>query len=227
LTASFRLSDRIVHVATAFQDHFLKRRYDLDAIEIAPEQRSLFDAPQHFEYFDLSRAGDGAAAVFDTYHSLTERFAIHPNDVCIASSRIPLLREVDHLIRKTCREQTMTMFESKEAYSELCGSISHPKELDDAVNRLRKAKKFHFWMNPGTVKLTTIHSFKGWEINTLILVLFSDQAAAHGEGGEPVLDEELIYTAITRCRHNLFVVNFGERKYHEFFSCLRPRGKDA
>lgn len=125
----------------------------------------------------------------------------------------------------------MTMFESKEAYSELCRSISHHEELDDAVEGLRKAKKFHFWMNPGTVKLATIHSFKGWEINTLILVLFSDQATVRmnggREGGEAISDEELVYTAITRCRHNLFVANFGNRKYHQFFSRIRSREKDA
>jgi superfamily I DNA/RNA helicase len=222
LTTTFRLSERIVRVATAYQNHFLKRRYDLDAIEIAPEQLSLFDATQHFEYFDMSGAGDVVAEVFDLYRSLCERYGIHPNDVCIVSSRIPFLRELDYLIRTAARERTMTMFESKEAYNELCKSISHHEELDDAVEGLRKAKKFHFWMNPGTVKLATIHSFKGWEISTLILVLFADQATVRQNGEmearEAIADEELVYTAITRCRHNLFVANFGNRKYHEFFS---------
>src|SRR5262249_46576939 len=140
----------------------------------------------------------------------------------IVSSRILPLRELDHLIRARRRERTMTMFESKEVFGELCSRIEHHEELDDAVGEVRKAKKFHFWMNPGTVKLATIHSFKGCEINRLILVLFWGQTTAGSEGGgggrETVSDEELVYTAITRCRHNLFVANLGDRKYHDFFA---------
>ena len=221
LTASFRLSDLIVRVATAFQNHFFNRKYDLDSIEIAPEQTSLFNAPSHFEYHDLSKATDGAEVIYELYRSVCQKHDIHPNDVCIISSRISFLREVDCLIRTRQGERTMTMFESKETYNELLERIEQDEELDDKVEGLRKAKKFHFWMNPGTVKFATIHSFKGWEINTLLLVLFSDQARG-GKGdeskGDRVSDEELIYTAITRCRHNLIVANFGEPKYHDFFS---------
>jgi hypothetical protein len=48
LTASFRLSDHIVKLATAYQRHFFEGRYELDAIEVASEQRGRFDLPQHF-----------------------------------------------------------------------------------------------------------------------------------------------------------------------------------
>jgi hypothetical protein len=78
---------------------------------------------------------------------------------------------VDHLIRTRKREKTKTMFESKEVYDQLCRQIENHAELDEAVQAVRKARKFHFWMNPGTVKLATVHSFKGWEINTLFLVV--------------------------------------------------------
>lgn len=71
-------------------------------------------------------------------------------------------------------------------------------------------------MNPGTVKLSTIHSFKGWEINTLILLI--EQNA----GYPPDSDDELIYTAITRCRENLLVLNLGNERYHGFFGTRIP-----
>jgi superfamily I DNA/RNA helicase len=116
----------------------------------------------------------------------------------------------------------MTMFESKEVYDQLCRQIENPGEMENVVQALRRAKKLHFWMNPGTVKLATIHSFKGWEINTLILILYSDETEAgkrtSEDGKQGISDEELVYTAITRCRHNLFVVNLGDHKYHDFFS---------
>jgi superfamily I DNA/RNA helicase len=228
LTASFRLSEHIVKLATAYQRHFFEGRYELDAIEVAPERRGLFDLPQHFRYFDLSGEPDCVEAVNRLYCSVSSEYSIHPNDVCIVSSRTALLREVDYLIRTRKREKTKTMFESKEVYDCLCGQIEHPDELEEAVQAVRKARKFHFWMNPGTVKLATIHSFKGWEINTLIVVVCGGETATGSEGTaggrERISDEELVYTAITRCRHNLFVANLGDRKYHDFFSRVKAAG---
>jgi superfamily I DNA/RNA helicase len=233
LNASFRLSDDIIDLATAYQRRFFEQRYDLDTIEVAARQQTLFDIPQHLKYFDLSSAGDCLEAVYQLYCNIGERYGLHPNDVCIISSKMPLLRHLDYLIRTRRRERTMTMFESKEIYDQLCQRIENPDEVEDAVRALRRAKKFHFWMNPGTVKLATIHSFKGWEIHTLILILYSDETEAgrraSEDGREGVSDEELVYTAITRCCHNLFVVNLGARKYHAFFSrAMRHReGPDS
>jgi Nuclease-related domain/AAA domain len=222
LNASFRLSDHIIALATTYQEHFFGQRYDLDTIEVATRQRSLFDVPQRFEYFDLSAVWDCLEAIYQLYCDIGKRYGIHPNDICIVSSRTPLLRDLDYRIRMKRRERTMTIFESKEVYDQLCRQIEDPDELEDAVQAVRRAKKFHFWMNPGTVKLATIHSFKGWEINTLILILYSNETGTRRRTGEDsregVSDEELVYTAITRCRHNLFVINLGDRKYHNFFS---------
>ncbi len=222
LTASFRLSDSIIKLATAYQRHFFEGRYDLDTIELAPDQMELFDLPQHFRYFNLATNANCVQAVYQKYCSIAKEYSIHPNDICIVSSRTALLREVDFLIRTQACEQTKTMFESKEIYDQLCRQIGNADELEEEVHAVRKAKKFHFWMNPGTVKLATIHSFKGWEINTLIVVVYADEASANSEGAtdrrDRVSDEELIYTAVTRCRHNLFVLNLGASKYDDFFS---------
>jgi hypothetical protein len=69
------------------------------------------------------------------------------------------------------------MFESEEMHDRLCHQIKNQKERGEAVDAVRKARNFHFWMNPGTVKLATVHSFKGWEINTLFLVVHGDEAS--------------------------------------------------
>jgi hypothetical protein len=227
LTASFRLSDHIIKLATAYQRRFFQGRYELDAIEVAPEQRGLFDLPQRFRYFYLPDEPDCAEAVYQVYCSVAKEYGIHPNDICIVSSRTPLLRDTDYLIRTRKREQTKTMFESREIFEQLCRQIEDRNELEEKVKEVRKARKLHFWMNPGTIKLATIHSFKGWEINTLIVVVYAGEVSGRLEGAvnrDHVSDEELIYTAITRCRHNLFVVNLGSRKYHDFFSRMQPVG---
>ena len=61
-------------------------------------------------------------------------------------------------------------------------------------------------MNSGTVKISTIHSFKGWESETVFLILedFNFQKSI----------DEIIYTGITRTRANLIVINYGNKQYH-------------
>ncbi|UXZ08814.1 hypothetical protein F1B95_08640 [Clostridium perfringens] len=58
------------------------------------------------------------------------------------------------------------------------------------------------------LKISTIHSFKGWEIDTLVLIL--------DENTDENLNEELIYTAITRCKKNLIIYGLRNSKYYNF-----------
>lgn len=73
---------------------------------------------------------------------------------------------------------------------------------------IRDNKKFNFWMNTGNIKISTIHSFKGWESDTVFLII-----QKHFEGN-PTFNE-LLYTGITRTRSNLIVINLGNEEYHE------------
>jgi len=94
-------------------------------------------------------------------------------------------------------------------------SLDH---FNESIKEIRRNKKFHFWMNPGTMKLSTIHSFKGWEIHTLILILTrSENNHILEDDTKEFLSDELIYTALTRCRYNLVILNLGVEKYDLFF----------
>lgn len=66
-------------------------------------------------------------------------------------------------------------------------------------------------MNAGVMKLCTIHSFKGWEINTIFLIL------EDGDDGKIEDNDELIYTAITRAKKNLIIINNKNCRYKNFF----------
>jgi len=50
---------------------------------------------------------------------------------------------------------------------------------------------------------------------TLFLLIRVEQESAEADS---FTNEEMIYTAITRCRCNLCVINVNNEKYHEFFS---------
>ena len=81
-------------------------------------------------------------------------------------------------------------------------------------------------MKTGTIKLSTIHSFKGWEIKTLFLFIEQE------EDDKEFTNAELVYTALTRAKRNLIVFNLGNKKYDEFFrgeiqNCFEHRNKNA
>ena len=62
-------------------------------------------------------------------------------------------------------------------------------------------------MNSGTVKLSTIHSFKGWESETIFLIIEKKHTNV-----EDTFDE-ILYTGLTRSRKNLIIINFGNEGY--------------
>jgi hypothetical protein len=80
------------------------------------------------------------------------------------------------------------------------------KRQKSNLKMIRNNKKIHFYMNSGTVKISTIHSFKGWESETVFLIIedFNFQMSI----------DEIIYTGITRTRANLILINYGNRQYH-------------
>ncbi|MFY7938108.1 MAG: NERD domain-containing protein [Flavobacterium sp.] len=85
------------------------------------------------------------------------------------------------------------------------------RQLTKSLKQVRDNKKHHFWYDRGTLKLSTIHSFKGWEANTLFLIL-----EEQFDGSDFMTSfEELIYTAITRSKTNLVVLNYGYTKHHQ------------
>lgn len=79
----------------------------------------------------------------------------------------------------------------------------------NTLKLIRNNKKLHFYMNSGTIKVSTIHSFKGWESEMLFLIIekrFSSMEMTF---------DEILYTGITRSRANLVLINFGNEEYHE------------
>lgn len=87
------------------------------------------------------------------------------------------------------------------------------KSLNVKLESLRKIKRFGFNQNNGKLKISTTHSFKGWESDYVILILEKDHKNT---------TPELIYTAITRCRKKLIIYNRGNKEYNTFFEKINP-----
>ncbi len=210
LDESYRLTTKIANLAIKYQNYFFASKYDIEKVQVI-EQQTLLDAKVNIEYYfiDSKLKRD---QVFEKIIYLIENSEIHPNDICFLAQKIEALRGLDFLLRSRLKQNTATTFDKKESFEERSRKTNDQNKLKKESDRIEKSKKHNFWMNPGFSKLSTIHSFKGWEAPALFLIIDSSS-----ESGAP-LSEELIYTAITRCRHTLYILNIGNTKYHKFFN---------
>ncbi len=85
--------------------------------------------------------------------------------------------------------------------------VNHVFE-EDTEARYHPHKKA-FWMGDGRLKMSTIHSFKGWELLNIVLFIPSESPETNKK-----LDT-IIYTALTRTRENLIIFNSNSR-YSDF-----------
>lgn len=199
LNTSYRFSSNIGNIAMKFQKSIFNQKYNYDDInflsQIDFEKRII-----EYHVFTNHTTEELLNVIFD----VLTRNSIHSSDSGVLCSKVEILRELDFIIRTKKKEKTATTFESQEEYERIKGNV---KEIE----RLRRTKKNHFWMKTGTMKLSTTHSFKGWEINTLFLFLENEV------GDNEFTNDELVYTALTRARRNLIVFNLGNNKYDQFF----------
>jgi hypothetical protein len=102
-------------------------------------------------------------------------------------------------------------FETKENMK-----VNHVFENEEE-QRYHKHKKA-FWMGDSRLKISTIHSFKGWEVLNVILYIPENYY------GEDDVYDKVVYTAMTRTRQNLIVINANNR-YFEFGDTLSKTWK--
>jgi hypothetical protein len=205
LKSSWRLNTRLAELATKFQGEFFKWRHELDVIQSVRQQR-LFE--QRVEY--LCCSGADTQHLMQTIKGYLDRWKVHPNDVSILCSRIEEVRELDSVVRHTWRQHTTICCETQEEFDAI--AATRPDwQRDLALRDIQRSRRYNFWANRGTMKLSTVHSFKGWECSTVFVIIGGRHFSNDVNNGE------LIYTAFTRCRDNLVVISRGENRYHNFF----------
>ena len=97
------------------------------------------------------------------------------------------------------------------------GQINH---VFGQTRQESRRRKLTFWMGKGELKMSTIHSFKGWELDSVILIWLPepDITALRNTNRST-----LFYTACSRSLRNLVILN-GSREYDPFgagFESLR------
>jgi len=206
LDQSFRLSNEILRLAENFQSEFFSKKYELD--KAIPKQQSLDLAESSIDYYNFSSStpSDLTSFIIDK----CKKHSIQPQDVCVLAHTNKLLRDLDYKIRKKTLQKTYTTFETHEMYEYL--KKTHKNDIDTInyeIKNIQRNKRYNFWMNAGGMKLSTVHSFKGWEIDTLFLIINNNSNFE---------TDEIIYTALTRCKNRLFLLNINNEKYENFFT---------
>jgi hypothetical protein len=110
-------------------------------------------------------------------------------------------------------EKLLILAETKEFYDHLKEANGQTKKFYKELEKIRKNKKLHFWMNSGLTKFSTVHSYKGWEIKTLFLIVQKDTLEA--------TYKELVYTGFTRCMNNLVIIDIDDKELSEFMDELQ------
>lgn len=100
---------------------------------------------------------------------------------------------------------------SMNPYSQVLDALEKDLESQAQASTPNRNKKLHFEMNRGTIKFSTIHSFKGLECSCVFLII-----------NESSSNDELLYTGLTRCRNNLVIVNLGNHEYHDKLTAILP-----
>lgn len=206
LDHSHRLNNKILNLAEAFQSYFFENKYEFD--KAIPKQQTLNFEEESIEYHKL----DDNISLTDLSSFIINKLkhhSIQPQDVCILAQSNGLLRSLDFEIRKIQKQKTYTTFETQEMYDFLLKKNLSKNDFKSEIRTIQRNKRFNFWMNSAGLKLSTINSFKGWEIDTLFLII---------DGESKFESNEKIYTAITRCRNRLVILNLNHADYDVFFN---------
>ena len=195
LKDSFRFNGIIVDLTNAFQEKFLSQKYEIAKIE---KQNTLNFNNEQIEYIHFDKNSTLKELAY-AIHLKINNDDLKLQDISIIGSRIKFLQDLDYILRNELKRPTQTIFETRE-YLKNYGNNKM------AVDEIRNFKKNNFDIYADAIKLSTIPSFKGYEAETLFFIITEDD-----------ITDETIYTAFTRAKTNLYIINVGNQKYDEFF----------
>lgn len=194
------ISPALSNLLISFHDYFISNTIShFDAL--AP---SMFEEFKCLHYFHLAH-DVSALELSEIINDFIAQNNIKSSEIAIVSDHLDILRDIDEYLCEKFGMDTYTAFATKEEVKAVYGSGSSYPKSD--IRNIERSKKIHFTVENQCVKLSSIYTFKGWEIHNLFLIINSTQR-----------NSELIYTALTRARMRVIVLNCGNEIYHDFFN---------
>lgn len=219
LTTSRRFTNpRLANLATAFQAQFMAN-LPVDNIATENAMSNTFNF-QILTYIDL-RQNNSFESIITNIINIISNDNNEARDFVVLASSTKLLRNIDILYRQRTNEQTEMTFISNETLERLkqIHQVTDEKAANWKFNRdfeaLERTRKQLFTTDKRCLKISTIQSFKGWESPSVIVILEND-FVLHNATFHP-MSPQTIYTAITRARENMYIINIDNDTYHNFF----------
>lgn len=222
LNYSYRLPEKMVQLAEAFQKNFFYKSYNCDQFEM---RQMSFDFEEFkFEYSFLPEKFKEEIAPDDLYKEIIKHLKdnnIKLEDICILTkgtgyledSKNFILKFQDYMIKKGITPNSVfeKLSDKKIIENKVIKNTEKIEEIEKEIikkeiSQIRKSLKFNFRMGKPNIKICTVHSFKGWEADTIIYFIFNENYTP-----------EEVYTAITRAKRNLIIFNLGDVEYDTFF----------
>ena len=216
---SERLSMRIINAEIASLSHkFVKAFVDSSIPSINIQNELVFET-HWLKYWNVS-ADTNASQLCQNIRWILQEYNLNTRNVVVMAESINMLRDIEKVYMTTGRK-CMTNFETAEEYENLRRAQTSLSFFQKDLKEIRRAAKTHFTTDTDDMKMSTIHSFKGWESESVILILQPEMSVNDKHDGYYIHEREnipaLIYTALTRAKCNLFILNVGNTKYHSFF----------
>lgn len=207
LVKSMRFANtNLATMAMGFQHKFFADN-EVDNIEM--EQTIIFDKCIHYWYVGEQTTVN---TIVQNCNWIIKEFGIDNKDVVVLSQYEETLRDVEYEYREQTSLKTSTTFTNKEQYDALKEKYKEqPSYFESELNQSDRNNRVYFNADVNCVKFSTIHSYKGLESKVVILILTPGKKIAS------INEDNLIYTAITRAKEKLFILNMGNIKYHSFF----------
>lgn len=196
LKTVYRIPKKIGDITNKFSDEF-GLEHSIDVSE-EYQQLTLFEKPPIFQW-DNIKLNNWHSHLMDAYETIKYQQMNfkegHASDIVILlPSRKMGIAAVETFERENIR-------------------VNHVFEHDEEVKYHNHKKAF--WLGDSRLKMSTIHSFKGWE--ALHVIMLIPKKWRNDENLDSV-----VYTAMTRSRKNLIVLNSHER-YWEFGEALNNK----
>jgi hypothetical protein len=181
--------------------HLIQKYTDAEIFETKTGQTSMRYDLLSYETYGVPYDSD---IIFEKIQRYIREYKLHPNDIAIVSSRVELLIPLNEALKRL--EKTKVMFEEASEVDALAARIGRDSQwFQEEIDNIRRRKKCFFMQNSGLIKMSTIHSFKGLEAQTVFCILTPEDEA------------EMIYTGITRAQRNLVIFDSSASRFRSFF----------
>ncbi len=214
LTKSYRseADAALLDLFRNFQMQYLIRKYmDSDIFDPKTEQSSMRYDLLRYENYGVVY---DSLFIFERIQYYVKEYKLHPNDVAIVASKVDWLIPLNEAFRR--QEKTKIMFEDASEIDAISSRVDRrsPK-FQEEIEIIRRRKKCFFMQNSGLIKMSTIHSFKGLEAQTVFCILSPEDEA------------EMVYTGITRAQKNLVVFDSPKSDFCTFFKVHMTVGNEV